>query len=298
MTRISGTNWIVKSHALGNDYIVVDPGALSFALTPAAIRLICDRHLGVGSDGILTPAASTAADFGLRIYNPDGSEAEKSGNGLRIFSKFLFDHGYVATPRFSVETPGGIARIEIHLVDGRVDQMTVDVGRASFWSNEIPVAGPRREVVDEIIEVDGTRLEITAVSVGNPHCVVFVPDLSLIDLHRLGPLLETHPSFPKRTNVQFAQPVARDRVKILIWERGAGETMASGTSASAVGAAAVREGLVDREMTISAPGGDLKITVGEDWSIRMTGPASEVYAGTLSGDLVAAIASLPASDGV
>lgn len=292
MTPPAGGNWIIKAHALGNDYIVVDPAALTFRLTPPAIRLICDRHLGVGSDGILAVAPSTRADFGLRIYNPDGSEAEKSGNGLRIFSKFLYDHGYVSTPVFTVDTPGGVAAIELHLVDGRVDQMTVDVGRATFMSTEIPVAGPPREVVDEVIVAGDQELEITAVSVGNPHCVVFVPDLSLINLHQLGPLLETHPMFPNRTNVQFAQVLSRDRVQILIWERGAGETMASGTSASAVAAASVREGVVDRSVVVSAPGGDLRITVGEDWNVRMTGPASEVYAGTLSDDLVRALTAM------
>ncbi len=289
MTPPPGQNWIVKSHALGNDYLVLDPSALTFALTPQAIQRICDRHLGAGSDGILALVPSARADFGLRIYNPDGSEAEKSGNGLRIFAKFLYDHGYTDRTVFTVDTPGGIAGITLHLANGRIEQMTLDVGRATFHSTEIPVAGPPREVVDEIIEVGDQKLEITAVSVGNPHCVVFVPDLELIDLHRLGPLLETHPLFPKRTNVQFAQVVARDRVQILIWERGVGETMASGTSASAVAAASVREDMTDREMTVSAPGGDLRVTVGEDWSIRMTGPASEVYAGTLSADLVAAM---------
>lgn len=292
MTGLAGHNWIVKSHALGNDYMVVDPAALTFSLTPPVIRRLCDRHLGVGSDGILALAPATRADFGLRIYNPDGSEAEKSGNGLRIFAKFLFDHGYSRAPVFLVETPGGIARIELHLGDGWVEEVTVDVGRATFVSTEIPVTGPPREVVGEVIEAGDQALEITAVSVGNPHCVVFVPDLNLINLHQLGPLLETHPMFPNRTNVQFAQVVARDRVQILIWERGAGETMASGTSASAVAAASVREGLVDRSLVVAAPGGELRISVGEDWNIRMTGPASEVYVGTVSHDLVRALTEM------
>ncbi len=293
MTPPAGQNWVVKSHALGNDYLVLDPAALTFELTPRAIQRICDRHTGVGSDGILALAPSARADFGLLIYNPDGSEAEKSGNGLRIFAKFLYDHGYTDRAAFTVDTPGGIAGMTLHLVDGRIDQMTVDVGRATFQSTAIPATGPAREVVDEIIEVGGQQLEITAVSVGNPHCVVFVPDLALVDLHRLGPLVETHPLFPRRTNVQFAQVAARDSVRILIWERGVGETMASGTSAGAVAAAAVREGATDRAMTVSAPGGDLRVTVGEDWSISVTGPASEVFAGVLSADLVAAVGGQP-----
>jgi diaminopimelate epimerase len=290
---LTGKNWLVKSHALGNDYIVMDPAALTFALTPARIKRICHRNLGVGSDGILALAPSSRAGFGLKIFNPDGSEAEKSGNGLRIFAKFLYDHGYTEGPTFTVDTLGGVAGIELHLAGGRIETMTVDVGRATFQSREIPVTGPAREVVDEIIEAGDQRLEITAVSVGNPHCVVFVPDLELINLHQMGPLLETHPMFPNRTNVQFAQPLSRDHIQILIWERGAGETMASGTSASAVAAAAVREGVADRAMTISAPGGDLKITVGEDWSIRMTGPATAVYTGTLSDDLVRELTAIP-----
>jgi len=289
----TGTNWLVKSHALGNDYIVMDPQALTFALTPERIKRICHRNLGVGSDGILALTKTPRADFGLRIFNPDGSEAEKSGNGLRIFAKFLYDHGYTRGPTFTVDTLGGVAGIELHLAGGRIETMTVDVGKATFQSREIPVTGPAREVVDEIIEAGDQKIEITAVSVGNPHCVVFVPDLDLINLHQMGPLLETHPMFPNRTNVQFAQPVSRERIKILIWERGAGETMASGTSASAVAAAAVREGVADRVMTISAPGGDLHITVGEDWGIRMRGPATAVYTGVLSDDLLRELAELP-----
>ncbi|MDR7481904.1 MAG: diaminopimelate epimerase [Armatimonadota bacterium] len=282
----------MKSHALGNDYLVLDPAALTFRLTPAVIRRVCDRHLGVGSDGILAVAPARGGDFGLRIYNPDGSEAEKSGNGLRIFAKFLYDHGYTRRERFTIDTPGGVAAVALHLRGGRVEGMTVDIGRATFWSDAIPVAGPRREVVDEPIEAGDQRLAFTGVSVGNPHCVVFVPDLRRVTVRQLGPLLETHPLFPNRTNVQFAQVIARDRIEIRIWERGAGETMASGSSASAVAAAAVRAGVADRDVTVGMPGGELRIHVAEDWSIRMTGPASEVYVGTLSDDLVAALAAL------
>jgi diaminopimelate epimerase len=275
-------NAFVKSHALGNDYIVLDPAHLEFALTPQAIRLICDRHLGVGSDGILARVPSQKANFGLRIYNPDGSEAEKSGNGLRIFARYLFDHGLLTAPEFTVETPGGIVNIAMHLLNGSVQRITVEMGAATFRSERIPVTGPPREVVNEYLDVDGQRLTITAVSVGNPHCVVFVPQLDEVDLQRLGPLLERHPLFPARTNVQFAEVKTRKRVAILIWERGAGHTLASGSSACAVAAAAVRKGLADRDLTIVMQGGDLEISVSPDWSIRMSGPAEEVYGGTFS----------------
>ncbi len=284
-------NGFVKSHALGNDYIVVDPGALSFPLAPQAIRMICDRHRGVGSDGILAHVPSDRADFGLRIYNPDGSEAEKSGNGLRIFARYLHDHGLAKAREFRIETPGGIVNVALRLKGREVEDITIDMGAATFQSAQIPVAGPSREVVDEAIEVDGDPLVFTAVSVGNPHCVVFVPDLSQVDLHRLGPKLERHRVFPNRTNVQFAEVKSRNRVTILIWERGAGETMASGSSACAVAAAAVRKQLADRELTITMPGGDLQISVALDWSIRMAGPAVEVYTGVLSEGFVRALAA-------
>lgn len=286
-------NGFVKSHALGNDYIVMDPSALSFPLTPEAIRLICDRHRGVGSDGILAPVASSAADFGLRIFNPDGSEAEKSGNGLRIFARYLHDHGLAGRPAFTVETPGGLVNVTLSFSGDEVERITVDMGRATFHSAQIPAAGPPREVVDEPLEVEGQRLVVTAVSVGNPHCVVFVPDLAAVDLHRLGPRLERHPLFPHRTNVQFAQVRARDRIAILIWERGAGETLASGSSACAVAAAAVRRGIADRDLAIEMLGGTLEVSVADDWSIRMAGPAMEVYEGTLSPTMVRILEELP-----
>jgi len=184
----------VKSHGLGNDYIVIDPANVPFAVTPEAVRLICDRHRGVGSDGILLVSPGGGADFGLRIFNPDGSEAEKSGNGARIFAKFLRDHGYTDEDRFTLDTPGGRVTCALEHEDGRVARVTVDMGK------------PRFDALDSI-EVDGRRLEVTSVSMGNPHCVVIVPDLTKIDVHALGPKIERHPAFPKRTNVQFAEIV-------------------------------------------------------------------------------------------
>ncbi|MBI4279182.1 MAG: diaminopimelate epimerase [Armatimonadetes bacterium] len=279
---LTEANTFVKSHALGNDYIVVDPGRLTAPLTPAVIRRICDRHTGVGSDGILALAPTTRADFGLRIFYPDGSEAEKSGNGLRIFVRFLYDHGYTRRSRFTIDTLGGLVDVTLELNGGKIRQMTLDVGKATFMSQEIPVAGSPREVVDETIEVQGKPLRITAVSVGNPHCVVFVDDLASVPLHALGPALENHPLFPQRTNVQFVRVESRSVARILIWERGAGETMASGTSSCAVAAACVRKGLTDRDVTVAMAGGDLRIHVSEDFSLRLAGDAQEVYQGRLS----------------
>ena len=263
----------VKSHGLGNDYIVIDPANVPFAVTPEAVRLICDRHRGVGSDGILLVSPGGGADFGLRIFNPDGSEAEKSGNGVRIFAKFLRDHGYTDEDRFTLDTPGGRVTCALEHEDGRVARVTVDMGK------------PRFDALDSI-EVDGRRLEVTSVSMGNPHCVVIVPDLTKIDVHALGPKIERHPAFPKRTNVQFAEIVSRSEVRILIWERGAGYTLASGSSSCAVAAACQRKGLTDRDVTVSMPGGQLAITIADDGEIRMRGPVEEICAGDLSPDLL------------
>lgn len=274
----------VKGHGLGNDYLVLTGKDQGRELSPRAIQKICDRHWGVGGDGILLLVPSAVADFGLRIFNPDGSEAEKSGNGLRIFAKFLHDHGHARSPRFTVETRGGIVECVCHVRDGRVEAVTVEMGRATFRAPEIPMNGPDREVVGVPLQVDGTTLTVTAVSVGNPHCVVFVPRLDEQEARRLGPLIERHPAFPNRTNVQFARVHARDTVDILIWERGAGWTLASGSSSCAVACAAVKNGLTDRRVTVRMPGGQLAIEVREDWSIRLEGPVEEVCTGVLSAE--------------
>lgn len=282
-----GRNEYVRSHALGNDYLVVDPRTLSVRLTPERIREICDRHRGVGSDGILTLERSRKADAGLRIFNPDGSEAEKSGNGARIFAKCLWDHAYVRRRSFAIETKGGIVGVTLDVRGRTVRSVTAEMGRATFRSRKIPAAGPDREIVGEPIEAAGARLRITAVSVGNPHCVVFVDDPAAVDLARLGPALEHHPMFPNRTNVQFVHVDSPRRVTIRIWERGAGETMASGTSASAVAAACVRHGVAERDLAVHSPGGVLRVEVGPDYALRLTGPVEEVSRGTLSRDLLA-----------
>lgn len=276
----------IKSHGLGNDYIVIDSNKIEFDLTEEAIKLICHRNYGVGSDGILLLTNSDKADFGLRILNPDGSEAEKSGNGLRIFSKFLYEHGYTKKKTFTIDTPGGTVTAELEVTSGRVEFVTVEMGTATFSSSEIPVAGEPREVVAEDIMVDGDIVEFTGVSVGNPHCVVFVEELDEGYIRIAGPLLENHKIFPDRTNVQMAKVLSRDRVQILIWERGAGYTLASGSSSCAVAAAAVKNGLADNTLTVLMPGGELQIEVRDDWTIKMRGAVEEVFAGTFSKDLL------------
>ena len=287
-------NEFVKSHGLGNDYFVLDGSRIAFELTPAAIRLLCDRNYGIGSDGILVLVPSARADFGLRILNPDGSEAEKSGNGLRIFAKYLYEHGHTLKKEFKIDTLGGIVTAELEVRDGRVPFVTVEMGTATFDNRLIPVRGDEREVVNEEMRIEGEVLRFTAVSVGNPHCVVFTEKLDEGYTKLLGPLIETAELFPNRTNVQFARVVSGDRVEIMIWERGAGYTLASGSSSCAVAAACVKNGLTGRNVTVSMPGGELDIEIRQDWSIKMRGAVEEVAYGTLSDDLIERISTLAA----
>ncbi|HLE25074.1 MAG TPA: diaminopimelate epimerase [Thermodesulfobacteriota bacterium] len=279
-------NKFVKSHGLGNDYIILDRSNISFELNPDVIKLICHRNYGIGSDGILLLVPSNKTDFGLKIFNPDGSSAEKSGNGLRIFAKFLYEHEYTKKELFNIDTPGGIVTAELEVINNIVSFVIVEMGEATFRSKLIPVEGEDREVVGEEIRVNGEILRFTAVSVGNPHCVFFVNELDEGYARKLGPILETHPLFPNRINVQFAHVESRNKVNILIWERGVGYTLASGSSSCAVAAACFRNGLTDKYVTVSMPGGELQIQIRDDWSIKMRGPVEEVYVGTISQDLL------------
>lgn len=283
-------NGFFRGHGLGNDYVVMDPKALSFKLTQKNIELICDRHWGLGSDGILALVPSKKADFGLRIFNPDGSEAEKSGNGLRIFARYLHATGKTKKKHFTVETKGGLVTIALHLDrQGDASAVTVEMGRATFKPAALPCTLAADELTQQPIEAAGRSLQFTGVSVGNPHCVVFKQageSWSREDLLSLGPALENHPLFPKRTNVQLAVPTGAKEIFILIWERGAGETQASGSSSCAAASAAVRLGLVKSPVTVRMPGGTLNIDVAEDFGLTMKGPVAEVARGTLSPSFV------------
>lgn len=274
-----------KYQALGNDYIVIPPTAVPNGLTAAEIIRICDRHYGVGSDGILLgPLPSAEANFGLRLFNPDGGEFEKSGNGLRIFARYLWDEGLVQTAPFTIMTPGG--RVTAQVFDqGR--RVTVDMGQVSFDSTRIPVTGPPREVLNETIVVAGQELRYCAATVGNPHCVVLLDGVNATIAHTLGPHLETAPRFPNRTNVQFMQVLDRHNIRIEIWERGAGYTLASGSSSSAAAAVAHRLGLCGSQINVHCPGGVIEISIGDDWSIRMSGAVTKVCVGELAAEAFA-----------
>ena len=280
-------NFFVKSHGLGNDYIVLNQDEITFELTEKAIIRICDVHFGIGSDGILLKVSSEKADFGLRILNPDGSEAEKSGNGLRIFAKYLYDYGFTQSKSFSIETPGGLVKAEvIEEKNNKAFTIKVDMGKAIFESKRIPVNCQKEECIGEPLELEYRGYEINCVSVGNPHCVVLTDELDEKEIKTFGPQIETNPMFPNRINVQFAKVVSPNEVEVMIWERGAGWTLASGSSSCAVACTVVKRGLTERNLTIKMPGGNLAIEIDEDWEIRMTGEVREIGSGTLSAELI------------
>ena len=265
-----------KYHALGNDYLVFDPKEEQKKFSESEVIRICHRNFGLGSDGILIgPLPSEQADFGLRILNPDGSEAEKSGNGLRIFARYLKDSGRVNEDSFQVDTLGGIVTCK---VSENSETITVDMGRVSFNSSVIPVKvdGQDREILNEEICVNEKTLSYYAATIGNPHCVVPVEKVSENLALDLGPGLEIHPNFPNRTNVQFLEIINRNEIKIEIWERGAGYTLASGSSSSAAGAVARKMGVCDNEIKVQMPGGTIDLIIDDDFNVQMSGPATRV----------------------
>ncbi|HEX2685343.1 MAG TPA: diaminopimelate epimerase [Kofleriaceae bacterium] len=284
-----GPHQFVRSHGAGNDYLVVDGARLGFALTAERIRRICDRHTGVGSDGILELTAPPPDfDAAVRIHNPDGSEAEKSGNGVRIFAKFCLDHGYVAGDRpIRIHTLGGAVEATLVAREQNRTVLRVAMGRVSFRCADLPMTTVEAEWVQRPLEVGDRAFTATCLSVGNPHAVLLDAPFDEATARTYGPLVENHPLFPRRTNVQLVQPVDRSTVKALIWERGAGWTLSSGSSACAVAAACVRAGLTDRAVTVVMPGGTLEVQVHEDWRIEQTGFAQEVAIGQLGKDLLA-----------
>ncbi len=270
----------VKCHALGNDYLVFDEGDLTFPLVPEAVRRICDRRRGVGSDGILLVVPSDQADFGLRIFNPDGSEAEKSGNGLRIAAQYLYQHSRTNKESLTIETKGGIVRAHLKIIDWVVANVSVEMGRAEV--------GP--------VERLDAETDVVPVNIGNPHAVVFVDDPNDVDVPAVGRRIETDARFaPGGVNVEFVSVESRGALSVRVWERGAGETPASGTGASAAAAAAAAAGKVDPGVIVKMPGGELMAAVGPDFSVTLAGPVEEVMIGDLSAELVSGLRGLSAS---
>jgi diaminopimelate epimerase len=273
-----------KYEALGNDYLVLEATDLGPWLTPEHARLVCDRHRGVGSDGILVHLVSPVPErFAVRIVNPDGSEAEKSGNGLRIFARYLCDRRLVGSEPFEVDTLGG--RVTCRVAAGS-SEVSVDMGQVSFDAARVPVRGDEGEVLRREMTVDGEKLVYSAATVGNPHCVVERRSVSAEDARRFGPVIENDQRFPRRTNVQLMQVLDRSSIRIEIWERGAGYTLASGSSSCAAAAVAHRLGLCDASIDVHMPGGILHVRLDADFHARMTGPVAKVAEGRFSDELV------------
>ena len=267
-----------KWQGLGNHYIVLHVEELPWELTPERVRLLCDRNVGIGSDGILLVGPKTGEDrFKLRIFNPDGSEAEMCGNGVRMVARKLQMERLLVSDQVVLET--GAGEIVPKLGDGY--EVTVDMGIARFGGEKL--SGLKGDVVEETLHAAGRSFEFTFVDVGNPHAVIKSPwPLELVPLHEVGPMIEEHKIFPRKANVEFVKVISEHEAKVRVWERGVGETRACGTGATATAVALVRTGECLSPVTVELPGGKLEVEVRPDWRVFMTGPAEEIYHGDLS----------------
>jgi diaminopimelate epimerase len=270
-----------KMQGAGNDYVYVDGFTTTIADPAALARAVSDRHFGVGGDGLILILPSAVAAVRMRIFNADGSEAEMCGNGLRCVAKYAYDHGLVETLGITVETGAGLLPVEMFTnAAGRVDRVRVNMGRPRLTRAEIPLSGPpEQRVIDQELAVLDRTLRINCVSMGNPHCVIFVDDLANFPVAEYGPAIEQHPLFPRRTNVEFVQVLSAGEVRQRTWERGAGETLACGTGAAAVTVAGLLTGRTGNRLLNHLAGGDLEMAWDGDGEVFMTGPAVEVFTG-------------------
>lgn len=271
-----------KMQGLGNDYVYVDCTKKKLENASEVAVKVSDRHFGIGSDGLILINASSVADFEMEMYNADGSRGEMCGNGIRCVAKYVYDYGLTDQTHISVETLGGIKYLDLTVEKGRVRQVRVDMGRPMLCPTEIPVIANGESVIDMPIEVDGTEYRMTAVGMGNPHTVVFVEDVDGLEIEQIGPKFEHHPCFPNRVNTEFVKVLDRNTVKMRVWERGSGETLACGTGACAVAVACILNGLTENKVTVQLLGGDLLI----EWDreadkVYMTGPAEVVFDGEI-----------------
>lgn len=277
-----------KVQGIGNDFVVINGMEEQINDYAAAAVKICDRHFGVGADGLVIVLPSQIADFRMRIFNSDGSEAEMCGNVTRCFAKYVFERGLTAKTQLTIETLAGIIVPELQFdEEGKVSAIRVDMGKPRLRRAEIPMIGPEQDqVVSEALEVDGEVYHITCVSMGNPHCVIFIDDMKAIQLEKIGPKIETHAKFPRKTNVEFIQVLNDQEMVMRVWERGAGVTLACGTGSCAALAAAVLNKKTGRKAVIHLEGGDLTLEWDEQSGhIFKTGPAEEVFTGTYLGRL-------------
>ena len=272
-----------KMHGISNDYIYVNCLEESVPDPAAAARRLSDRRCGIGSDGLILICPSEAADFKMEIYNADGSQAEMCGNGIRCVGKYVYDRGLTDKQTITVQTLAGIKTLELAVEDGVVCSVTVDMGEPVLEPEKIPVAAEGTRFVDVPVEVEGTVYRITCVSVGNPHAVVFLPQIDQLDLEKLGPKFEHHALFPRRINTEFIRVIDRHTLQMRVWERGAGETWACGTGATASLVAAVLAGLAERQAELRLRGGNLQIRWDEASNhVFMTGPAAFVFDGEVA----------------
>lgn len=270
----------IKMHGAGNDYVYVDCFSESPPHDPAALaQRISDRHRGIGGDGLVLIGPSERADARMRMFNADGSESEMCGNAIRCVAKYLYDHGRARRSALHIETGAGILAVQVFVENGRVARARVNMGRPVFEAARIPVLLAGDPPVRAPLDVGGRRLEATCLSMGNPHCVTFVPDLTDELVLGLGPQIERHAAFPRRINAEFVRVLSPREIEMRVWERGSGETQACGTGASAACVAGVLNGLTERTITAHLPGGDLTLEWDEAGDVYLTGPATEVFTG-------------------
>lgn len=273
-------------HGLGNDYVYVNCFKEKVENPSEAAKFVSDRHCGIGSDGLILICPSEKADFEMVMYNADGSRGEMCGNGIRCVAKYVYDYGLTDKTSISVETLGGIKYLELTVEDGKAIRVRVDMGKPELCASKIPVSCPEeddsRQVINVPIEVAGTEYRMTGVSMGNPHAVVYMEDVTGLKIEEIGPGFENHERFPNRINTEFARVIDRETVEMRVWERGSGETMACGTGACAVAVASILNGLTERRVTVKLLGGDLLIEWDEETGrVYMTGPAAVVFDGEI-----------------
>ena len=265
---------VEKYHGLGNDYLVFDPNRNKLRLSPANVRLLCDRNFGVGADGVVEGPLLEGERISVRIWNSDGSMTENSGNGVRIFAKYLKDGGYVQKKNFTIYTQGGGA--SIHYLNEEGTRLKVSMGKVSFWNDEVPVEGPRREIVNETMVFGRIPYPVTCLNIGNPHCVILMDEISKELVCRIGGYSENARQFPAKINTQIMKVLDRTHIQTEVYERGAGYTLASGTGCCAAAAAAYRLGLTDPKVIVQMPGGTLEVEIEEDGQVLMTGDVGYV----------------------
>lgn len=271
-----------KMHGCGNDYVYVNCFEETIENPSEVARFVSDRHFGIGSDGMILICPSEIADFRMAMYNLDGSEGKMCGNGVRCIAKYVYDHHLTDKTQISLETLGGIKYLDLNIKDGKVETVKVDMGEPVLTPSEIPVKLPGDKIIDEPLDVLGQTWNITCISMGNPHAVVFVDDTKSLDLEKIGPSFEKHPIFPEQVNTEFVHVIDRKTVDMRVWERGSGETFACGTGACATAFACILNGKTDDEVLVHLVGGDLLIQYDRESNhIFMTGPATEVFSGEI-----------------